>query len=136
MANLLDRLTAAEAKAAANMMAITGLTTDLEAAETKATANMMAITALMTDLATNYVTTTTFALAEENPALYLLDAQKTTVIRNNRFQTAHGWDIDLDDGSSNYHIYNNLCLQGGLKLREGFGRVVENNILVNNHHET
>ena len=54
------------------------------------------------------------------------------MIRNNRFRCDYGWDIDLDDGSSNYHIYNNLCLQGGIKLREGFNRTVENNILVNN----
>lgn len=60
------------------------------------------------------------------------DAMHTTVIRNNRFRCDHGWDIDLDDGSSNYHIYNNLCLNGGLKLREGFFRVVENNIILNN----
>jgi len=40
--------------------------------------------------------------------------------------------IDLDDGSSNYRIYNNLCLRGGIKNREGFYRVVENNIMVNN----
>lgn len=71
-------------------------------------------------------------LAAEHPATILLDAQKTVVIRNNRFRCDHGWDIDLDDGSSNYHIYNNLCLNGGLKLREGFQRVVENNIIVNN----
>ena len=32
----------------------------------------------------------------------------------------------------NYHIYNNLCLNGGIKNREGFYRVVENNIMVNN----
>jgi hypothetical protein len=44
----------------------------------------------------------------------------------------HGWDIDLDDGSSNYQIYNNLCLNGGIKLREGVNRVVENNIMINN----
>ena len=60
------------------------------------------------------------------------DATETTVIRNNRWRCDHGWDIDLDDGSSNYHIYNNLCLHGGLKLREGFARTVENNIMVNN----
>ena len=29
-------------------------------------------------------------------------------------------------------IYNNLCLNGGLKFREGFHRTAENNILVNN----
>ena len=66
------------------------------------------------------------------PELILLDAVKTTIIRNNRFRCDHGWDIDLDDGSSNYHIYNNLCLNGGLKLREGFHRMVENNIMINN----
>jgi len=62
----------------------------------------------------------------------LLDAVKITILRNNRWRCDHGWDIDLDDGSSNYHIYNNLCLHGGLKNREGFYRVVENNIMVNN----
>ncbi len=64
--------------------------------------------------------------------LPLLDAVKTTVIRNNRWRCDHGWDIDLDDGASNYHLYNNLCLRGGLKNREGFFRVVENNVIVNN----
>ena len=55
-----------------------------------------------------------------------------TVIRNSRFRCDRGWDIDLDDGSSNYEIYNNLCLNGGIKLREGFNRYVHNNITVNN----
>jgi hypothetical protein len=67
-----------------------------------------------------------------NPAMPGWDAIYTTVIRNNRFRCDHGWDIDLDDGSSNYHIYNNVCLNGGLKLREGFYRKVENNIIINN----
>ena len=71
-------------------------------------------------------------LATTYAELVLADATETTVIRNNRFRCDRGWDVDLDDGSSNYHIYNNLCLNGGLKLREGFYRVVENNILVNN----
>ena len=71
-------------------------------------------------------------LAERRPELILLDAIKTTKIRNNRFRSDHGWDIDLDDGSSNYEIYNNLCLQGGIKLREGFHRKVYNNIMLNN----
>lgn len=66
------------------------------------------------------------------PDLISLDAIETTIIRNNRWRCDHGWDIDLDDGSSNYHIYNNLCLNGGLKLREGFNRTIENNIMVNN----
>ena len=67
-----------------------------------------------------------------NPRLVKLDAIHTTIIRNNRFRCDHGWDIDLDDGSSNYLICNNLCLNGGLKLREGFNRTAENNIMINN----
>ncbi len=72
------------------------------------------------------------ALVEKYPNLPLLDVIKPIAIRNNRFHCEHGWDIDLDDGSTNYRIYNNLCLNGGLKLREGYYRVVENNIIVNN----
>jgi hypothetical protein len=68
----------------------------------------------------------------EHPELPLLDAQTTTIIRNNRWRCDHGWDVDLDDGSTNYHIYNNLCLHGGIKNREGFRRVVENNVMVDN----
>ncbi|MDN5202244.1 peptide-binding protein [Fulvivirgaceae bacterium BMA10] len=67
-----------------------------------------------------------------HPELPLLDAIKTTIIRNNRFRCDHGWDIDLDDGSTNYEIYNNLCLANGIKLREGYYRKVYNNITVNN----
>ncbi|WP_117882453.1 PDZ domain-containing protein [Aureibaculum luteum] len=72
------------------------------------------------------------SLTTSNPNMHTWDAIKTTIIRNNRFRCDHGWDIDLDDGSSNYHIYNNLLLNNGLKLREGFNRVAENNIMVNN----
>ncbi|WP_017445744.1 right-handed parallel beta-helix repeat-containing protein [Gayadomonas joobiniege] len=71
-------------------------------------------------------------IAKNNPGMYKLDVLEPIVIRNNRFQCAHGWDIDLDDGSSNYRIYNNVGLSGGLKLREGFDRVVTNNIMINN----
>ncbi|MDR0414978.1 MAG: right-handed parallel beta-helix repeat-containing protein [Prevotellaceae bacterium] len=76
--------------------------------------------------------TTMDSIVAANSNLILADAIEATVIRNNRFRCDRGWDIDLDDGSTNYHIYNNLCLNGGLKLREGFYRVVENNILMNN----
>lgn len=72
------------------------------------------------------------SLVHAVPSLILADVTKSVTIRNNRFRCDRGWDIDLDDGSSNYHIYNNLCLNGGLKLREGFYRVVENNIMINN----
>ena len=54
------------------------------------------------------------------------------VIHDNRWRCDHGWDIDLDDGSSFYRIYNNLLLNGGLKLREGYGRIASNNIIINN----
>lgn len=72
------------------------------------------------------------ALKKSHPDLYKKDAIATVVIRNNRFHCDHGWDIDLDDGSSNYDIYNNVMLNGGLKLREGFDRNAYNNILINN----
>jgi hypothetical protein len=60
-----------------------------------------------------------------------LDAQKPVIIRNNRFVDYKGWGIDLDDGSSNFHIYNNLCIGICIKLREGDFRTIENNIFVN-----
>jgi hypothetical protein len=66
------------------------------------------------------------------PALPTLDALEPIVIKRNRMRCDHGWDIDLDDGASNYVIEQNLLLAGGLKLREGFARIVRNNILVNN----
>ena len=65
-----------------------------------------------------------------NPDLPLLDVIRPITIANSRWQCDHGWDIDLDDGSSNYHIFNNLLLNGGLKNREGYNRIVENNILI------
>ncbi|ADY52606.1 PDZ/DHR/GLGF domain protein [Pseudopedobacter saltans DSM 12145] len=71
-------------------------------------------------------------LVAKHPQLIFLDAVKPTVLFNNRFRCDNGWDIDLDDGSSNYMIQNNVCLNGGLKLREGFKRTVENNIIINN----
>jgi len=57
-----------------------------------------------------------------------LDAVEANTIRGNRVQCANGYDIDLDDGSAHYLIEENLCLQGGIKLREGFFRTVRNNI--------
>ena len=62
----------------------------------------------------------------------LLDMLAPNVITRSRFRCDRGWDIDLDDGSSNYIITENLCLNGGIKLREGFFRTVRNNITVNN----
>ena len=72
------------------------------------------------------------AKSSELPRLAQLDAVKTSIIRNSRWRCDHGWDVDLDDGSSNYDIYNNLMLAKGLKLREGFRRHAWNNVIVNN----
>ncbi|MHC4503972.1 MAG: right-handed parallel beta-helix repeat-containing protein [Planctomycetota bacterium] len=68
----------------------------------------------------------------EHKGYPFLDAVELSVLRNNRWRCDHGWDIDLDDGSSNYRVYNNLCLKGGIKFREGFYRTCENNITVGN----
>lgn len=67
---------------------------------------------------------------EDDPNSPFWDAYQATILRNNRMQCDHGWDIDLDDGSTNYEIYNNLCLSGGLKTREGYKRIVKNNIVI------
>jgi hypothetical protein len=55
--------------------------------------------------------------------------QKQTVIRFNRFSDQKGWGIDLDDGSSFYHLHGNLCIGISIKLREGVKRLVEDNIV-------
>ena len=60
-----------------------------------------------------------------------LDAREPVILRNNRFEDYKGWGIDLDDGSSNYRIYNNLCIGISIKLREGDYRRIENNIFIN-----
>jgi hypothetical protein len=72
------------------------------------------------------------AMIKQHPNFPFLDVIKPITLCNNRWQCARGWDIDLDDGSSNYRIYNNVCLQGGIKNRDGFRRIVYNNVIVNN----
>jgi hypothetical protein len=67
-----------------------------------------------------------------DPTLPFLDVRRPIVLRYNRWRCDHGWDVDLDDGSSNYEIHHNLMLHGGLKLREGYRRIATHNILVNN----
>ena len=68
----------------------------------------------------------------KNHNLPFLDMIEKNIIRHNRWRCDHGWDIDLDDGSSQYLIYNNLLLNGGLKFREGYNRTATNNIIINN----
>ena len=72
-------------------------------------------------------------LADEDAHRYAdLDRLGITEIAYCRFRCDRGWDIDLDDGSGGYNIHHNLCLAGGIKLREGFSRHVHHNITVNN----
>lgn len=60
----------------------------------------------------------------------LLDAVEPVRIRHNRVVGSRGFGIDLDDGSTNYEITENLCCGVGIKLREGFFRTVRNNLLL------
>jgi len=77
---------------------------------------------------------TTAGWVKRHPRMPKWDCRKTIVIRNNRWRCDHGWDIDLDDGSSNYEVTGNLCLNGGIKLREGYFREVSNNVIVDTFH--
>lgn len=60
-----------------------------------------------------------------------------TIIRNNFFHGIDGYvmgdyrqAVDMDDGTSNFHVYNNLCKDMAISIREGDYRVVENNIII------
>jgi len=60
-----------------------------------------------------------------------VDAMEPVILRYNFFEETSGWGLDLDDGASNYEIYNNLCVGVSMKLREGAYRTIYNNIWVN-----
>jgi hypothetical protein len=60
-----------------------------------------------------------------------LDVLEPITIEHNRFWHDGDWAIDLDDGSSNFKLLDNVILKGGIKLRDGYDRTVQNNILVN-----
>ena len=63
-------------------------------------------------------------------------AEEPTVLRNNYLHGNVGYDggyrqgLDFDDGTSNYHIYNNVCRDMAISIREGDYRTVENNIII------
>jgi hypothetical protein len=63
--------------------------------------------------------------------IQFLDVVKPNTLANNRWRCDHGWDVDLDDGSTNYVITNNVFLSGGLKWREGYKRLGDNNVFAN-----
>ncbi len=60
-----------------------------------------------------------------------IDAMEPVIVRHNFFEEKSGWGLNLDDGASNYEIYNNLCVGVSMKLREGAYRTVRNNIWAN-----
>lgn len=60
----------------------------------------------------------------------LQDMLEQNILRHNLIVGSKGFGIDLDDGSSNYRIENNVCCGVGIKLREGFFREVRNNLLI------
>ena len=70
------------------------------------------------------------ANVQAHPGRENLDMLERNVLNHNRWRCDHGFDVDLDDGSSNYLITNNLLLSTGLKLREGYHRKVINNVIV------
>jgi len=63
-------------------------------------------------------------------------AQEPTVVRNNfvhgtgDYRGGYRQGLDFDDGTSNYHIYNNVCKGMAISIREGDYRTVENNIII------
>lgn len=70
------------------------------------------------------------------------DAKFTTIYRYNYIREkvteaqylAYGssnMGIDMDDGSANFHLYNNLVIGAGVQNRDGSHRIIENNIFVN-----
>src|SRR5271157_132607 len=69
--------------------------------------------------------------ASHGPGRCEEDIGETIIIRNNYLRDFHGFGIDLDDGSSFEDVYNNLCIGCAIKLREGTGRRIHNNIIIN-----
>ena len=66
-------------------------------------------------------------------------ARETTVIRDNRFSATRlghnprpglQFGIDLDDGSANYDVYNNLCVGMGVKTKEGSFIKIHGNVII------
>jgi hypothetical protein len=62
------------------------------------------------------------------PGIEFLDAMKPITLSDNRWRCDHGWDVDLDDGSTNFVITNNVFLAGGLKWRDGYKRFGDSNV--------
>lgn len=74
----------------------------------------------------------TIPYTTQHPELPYLDMLDKNELCYSRWRCDHGWDIDLDDGSSWYEIHHNVLLNGGLKMRDGYGRKAWNNVILNN----
>lgn len=74
----------------------------------------------------------TIPYTTQHPELPYLDMLDKNELCYTRWRCDHGWDIDLDDGSSWYEIHHNVLLNGGLKMRDGYGRKAWNNVILNN----
>jgi hypothetical protein len=64
----------------------------------------------------------------------LIDVINPVIIRYNRVNNPanqNNLGVDLDDGSSNVQIYNNLLLHVGFKSQHGFNHTVYNNVIIN-----
>ncbi len=68
------------------------------------------------------------------------DAKFTTIIRHNFIREkvteflpygSSNLGIDMDDGSANFYVYNNLVIGAGVQNRDGSHRIIENNIFIN-----
>ncbi|MBW8034379.1 MAG: hypothetical protein FVQ79_01580 [Planctomycetes bacterium] len=70
------------------------------------------------------------------------DAKFTTIYRYNYIREnvtdalcmgkdSTNYGIDMDDGSANFHLYNNVVIGVGVQNRDGSHRIIENNIFVN-----
>ncbi|MCD2441514.1 hypothetical protein LQ757_04400 [Agromyces sp. SYSU K20354] len=68
--------------------------------------------------------------AEQAREMMKLDTVEPITIDHNRFWHDGDWAIDLDDGSSNFVMTNNVLLKGGVKLRDGFDRTLRNNLIL------
>ncbi len=63
----------------------------------------------------------------------LIDILTPNTIRYNRISNPAGrsnFGIDLDDGSTNYRIYNNFLINAGVKSQHGFNHFISNNVVI------
>ena len=70
------------------------------------------------------------ALSGTGPAgsNYLMPAMIRT--QHNMFIGPAGWNMDHDDGSTNFHDYSNVVYQGSYKYRDGTNRNMSSNLMV------